>query len=214
MNRFIGAARLIGAALALGVFGTACGKQEAFGYGDDNRAGSGGEGGTSSSGGGAVASTGRGGAASTGGDSAASGASSQAGTGGGSPSCAPGFTLCGAECVDTTTDPSHCGSCSDVCSRGSRCVNGECSIACDDTGSCGQCLDCAGSVGICQTEVAACLTNAECKAIVTCNGGCADFECFNACKAQHPSGAPLWQAAAVCAQCHACPNDCQSPLCQ
>jgi hypothetical protein len=49
--------------------------------------------------------------------------------------CGPGLTACGAECVDTQTDPSNCGDCDVVCSTdcsgdvtGTTCSAGTCAI--------------------------------------------------------------------------------------
>jgi hypothetical protein len=45
---------------------------------------------------------------------------------GGVCGCASGKTNCSGTCVDTKTDPSHCGSCTTTCSTGSTCVGGGC----------------------------------------------------------------------------------------
>ena len=45
---------------------------------------------------------------------------------GGVCGCASGLTSCSGTCVDTKTDPSHCGSCTTTCTTGSTCVGGGC----------------------------------------------------------------------------------------
>ncbi len=37
---------------------------------------------------------------------------------------------CGSDCVDTSTDPEHCGGCSEACADGESCVEGVCGAAC------------------------------------------------------------------------------------
>lgn len=48
-----------------------------------------------------------------------------AGTGGGSPGCDDGQALCAGACVDTTSDPEHCGACDHYC-LGAPCVASRC----------------------------------------------------------------------------------------
>jgi hypothetical protein len=48
------------------------------------------------------------------------------------PTCAAGKSLCGAACVDTTTDPSNCGRCGATCDGGTCCA----SVCVLDTASC------------------------------------------------------------------------------
>ncbi|MCB9592556.1 MAG: hypothetical protein H6719_07480 [Sandaracinaceae bacterium] len=42
------------------------------------------------------------------------------------PSCPAGQTLCGAACVDTSSDATHCGRCGQPCAPGGSCVGGFC----------------------------------------------------------------------------------------
>ena len=44
------------------------------------------------------------------------------------PGCAE--TLCGAACVDTSSDPTHCGDCATRCAPGEACTEGDCTLAC------------------------------------------------------------------------------------
>jgi Peptidase M66 len=40
--------------------------------------------------------------------------------------CPNGQSLCGTECIDLNTNPSHCGTCPTVCGTGQACVGGTC----------------------------------------------------------------------------------------
>jgi alpha-tubulin suppressor-like RCC1 family protein len=40
--------------------------------------------------------------------------------------CRPGSTLCGAECVDTSSSSTHCGGCNQLCGLGQTCSAGRC----------------------------------------------------------------------------------------
>jgi stigma-specific protein Stig1 len=46
--------------------------------------------------------------------------------GGGEGACTDGEKSCGGSCVDTGSDPDHCGSCDHACSDGAACVGGSC----------------------------------------------------------------------------------------
>lgn len=41
--------------------------------------------------------------------------------------CGEGMAFCGGECVDTSSNPSHCGQCGNTCQSGNTCVDGSCS---------------------------------------------------------------------------------------
>ena len=62
-------------------------------------------------------------------------------TGGGTTSltCGASLDLCGNECVNLATDPSHCGSCENVCAADLVCSAGTCTTSCTGgTELCGQ----------------------------------------------------------------------------
>ncbi len=52
----------------------------------------------------------------------------------GSCVCSDGRTLCGSACVDTDTDPQHCGGCNQTCAAPGTCVGGECRTEQPDAG--------------------------------------------------------------------------------
>ena len=85
-------------------------------------------------------------------------------------------TQCGDECVDSTTDPRHCGGCGTKCASGSACVAGQCSLTCP-TGfvncAAGTCIDPLTSAEHCGATGACDGSNsgAACTAAQTCKGG-------------------------------------------
>lgn len=88
-----------------------------------NAGGASGTGGDTSSATGGSTSTG-GGSTGTGGAGGDPGTGGSTGTGG-PLFCPPGETRCGAVCVDTQTDGTHCGQCNNPCATG-LCTDGEC----------------------------------------------------------------------------------------
>ncbi len=57
--------------------------------------------------------------------------------------CPPGTSDCNGTCIDTTSDPNHCGGCGIDCGVGEICINGQCAQAectnvseCDDGNPC------------------------------------------------------------------------------
>lgn len=100
------------------------------------------------------------------------GASGADGEGAGGNTCGLGKTKCGKACVDTSTDPDHCGGCFEPCDGGDACINGTCSGACppnlvdcgdfcadifNDPQNCGGCFSPCGdeqfcSQGMCSGE--------------------------------------------------------------
>ena len=95
--------------------------------------------------------------------------------------CSPATPdLCGSTCVDTTTNPSHCNSCSNVCPGAANatatCVGSACGFTCNagfhDCG--GVCAD-DTSVNSCGTSCTACMPPAS--GMPTCSGGGCGFTC-------------------------------------
>ena len=58
--------------------------------------------------------------------------------------CRPGLSRCGGECVDTDSNPNHCGSCGNMCSVGEIC----CEDGCEDSLSL-ESESCAACAGLC-----------------------------------------------------------------
>ncbi|WP_437726916.1 MXAN_6577-like cysteine-rich protein [Sorangium sp. So ce861] len=71
--------------------------------------------------------------------------SGSAGVGGSGPECGGDRALqrCGGECVDTRTDPNHCGKCGSACEPGRACVGAVCRRTCLEglTDCGGACVD-------------------------------------------------------------------------
>jgi hypothetical protein len=56
-------------------------------------------------------------------------AGTSAGDDGSTPSTGCTVSQCGADCVDTLTDPRHCGKCDLACPGSGSCVSGECEVS-------------------------------------------------------------------------------------
>jgi len=78
--------------------------------------------------------------------------------------CESGMLHCGTSCVDTSSDPRHCGGCDNVCAAGEICLDGTCGIACPqgqelcdgacvdlatDRANCGACGQACGTAEVC-----------------------------------------------------------------
>ncbi|MFN8590232.1 MAG: pentapeptide repeat-containing protein [Thermomicrobiales bacterium] len=60
--------------------------------------------------------------------------------------CGTGFVACGGICVDTQTDPNHCGDCATVCPVGApTCQGGACVCPGNGSTACGPGLTCCGN---------------------------------------------------------------------
>src|SRR5262245_31466137 len=84
--------------------------------------------------------------------------------------CPTGTTSCSGQCVNTNTDPLHCGNCITQCSGGAVCMGGTCQCPVGLTLCGGQCVDTKKSVAHCGG------CNMPCAG--TCqNGVCAPMSC-------------------------------------
>ncbi len=122
-----------------------------------------------------------GGAAATGagGQAAATTAATTAGAGGSGASpivtCSGNQSMCGAGCVDTSTDPNNCGGCGNSC-NGLSCCNGQCVDTSSDPNNCGVCGGTCASDQQCINDgwlVNKCETG-QCKPMVT---SCGAYRC-------------------------------------
>ncbi len=109
---------------------------------------------------------------------------SSSGTAGGSEGCPSEMTDCYGYCVDTSFNPSHCGSCGTKCTDGDVCVNGSCILNCaGGSTKCGDsCVDTSldpDHCGACDTP---CPDGEFCQAgscVLVCGGG--TKECGGGC---------------------------------
>jgi hypothetical protein len=132
--------------------------------------------------------------------------------------CPTGITCCGRLCVDTTTDPRHCGGCATPCSAGKTCAGGRCCTArgddCTPDGECcgtDFCDDFAMNVPQCR----ACLPkDGECRFKTCCPGL---FCVFNSatgeerCVSCKPRGLPCQGNAECCAGLFCQSGSCAEP---
>jgi len=150
---------------------------------------------------------------------------------GGTVTCPGGRVLCGNECVDTSEDPRHCGTCDNTCPAGEVCQNSQCTTwgdcrqnSCPGFSYCdlnsGECKPgCAGDQQCYENEVCELATH-ECVCIADydrCEGQCvstsspADHPCSTGHYCDFESGQCL-QGCAFDSQCGT--NEvCQNNVC-
>lgn len=111
----------------------------------------------------------------------------------GAPACAG--ELCDGVCIDTNTDPQHCGRCGNACAETSStaaCVEGRCSIPCSEGF-----FDCDGDpVNGCESNVACTCRPGE---SAECYGGAEGTKDVGACKAGQKLCDPTGLAFGPCA---------------
>jgi hypothetical protein len=118
--------------------------------------------------------------------------------------CDPGYTACGHDCFDTTSDPQHCGSCAacppgDVCDRGLcvppfACGNLTCSNADEQY--------CMIVWPGCEPFGSTCTTSADCCTLECVGGVCGGPD------ASPGGGGPTYACAAVPPECRTSPPTC------
>jgi hypothetical protein len=118
--------------------------------------------------------------------------------------CADGEQVCGAECIDTTSDRANCGDCDHACPGTDGCVSSTCS----GTMSCNTCAEDASTGGACTAAYNACTADAACSAFRTCLGGCQTTACGQMCAQMHPDGTGLYNAWGQCICNTACDLEC------
>jgi len=107
-----------------------------------------------------------------------------AGGGGNPEECLAPRTVCGSQCVDTDSDPRHCGMCGNRCDSGAFCSEGECSTSCatplstcgdscvdlsSSATHCGECDNPCGSDEMCASGGCVCADG-----LADCGGACVD----------------------------------------
>lgn len=102
-----------------------------------------------------------------------------------SPPCScdpPTPTRCGTTCVDTTTDPEHCGSCVDSCNKvdhgSTSCSSGACALKCDTSfHACGKFCVKSTSLANCGPSCSPCPAPGK-NANATCDGTKCGVSCY------------------------------------
>ncbi len=102
------------------------------------------------------------------------------------PACDAGQARCGEGCVQTQSDPLHCGGCGLACADDHACIAGGCVLQCegDQTPCDGTCVDtrtdarhCGGCGEVCGEGFVCVTGRCECPAGLTlCEGVCVDFD--------------------------------------
>jgi len=118
------------------------------------------------------------------------------------PTCSGEDVLCGRSCVDTQSDPRHCGGCDVACPAGVGCVDGACTGCPEGWERCGDgCVDVRTAAAHCGACGSACAPGEACvdgactvvcpQGQIACDGACHDLatspahcgSCGNACAA-------------------------------
>lgn len=125
----------------------------------------------------------------------------------------PGCETCGgADCIDTNTDPAHCGACDSPCPPGISCSEGTCACPMGTMSCGGVCVDvnadgmhCGGCDQPCEGDTV-CLDGAcsmSCGALALCGGGCVDTDTSalhcGGCDQPCPAGATCDGGSCACA---------------
>ncbi len=93
--------------------------------------------------------------------------------GGGSASCDLGLESCGSDCVDTNSDPKHCGACGNACDSAKVCANGACADSCPSGLE-----NCSGACVDIQKDAQHCgACGSPCSAGQLCTSGTCDQSC-------------------------------------
>lgn len=141
-----------------------------------------------------------------------------------SVACDAGLKRCGPSCVDTLTNPLHCGDCgrpcladANVCSNGT-CIcpadthavcDGICSDLSKDLSNCGACGNFCASDRIC--SAGKCVCDPSKATFTECSGKCVDLKTDVVhCGACNETTTPTCDAAQVCTD-GACASNCKEP---
>lgn len=115
-------------------------------------------------------------------------------------SCAAPRVTCGAECVDTKSDPKHCGRCGNGCPDGEACVDSACTIVCAaPTTKCGTaCVDTKVDPNHC----------GKCDDPCSLGTVCSDGKCVTDCGATLKRCTPTGGSTDVCVDVTKDPKNC------
>ncbi len=126
-----------------------------------------------------------------------------------SGACAcPAANACGAECVDKSSDESHCGGCFIACPSAATCQSGQCVCSASATICNGLCVDtqvdplnCGGCNSQCAPGYSCAGGNCTCL-LTPCNGGCidtsSDEQNCGGCNVKCPAGATCLNGGCQC----------------
>jgi hypothetical protein len=113
--------------------------------------------------------------------------------------CSGAESLCGDDCIDLRTEPTHCGSCSNACADGAPCSGGKCGeVTCE---VCNQ----RANTGACKSQLATCNQDVACTNYASCFESCADAACGARCNTTYPMGKTKYDAYVTCVLA-ACPS--------
>ena len=91
----------------------------------------------------------------------------------GDDSCQSGQSDCDGLCVNTESNPNHCGACKNACKIGEACTKGKCTLVCQSSLS-----DCKGSCVNLKTDHSNCgVCGTTCKAGQVCSDGKCALSC-------------------------------------
>ena len=121
--------------------------------------------------------------------------------GGGATGCGAGLSECAGGCVDTSSDPAHCGACGKACPGGQVCDNGGCSDSCSSgrTNCDGACVDLDKDPLHCGDCAVACNSGE------TCASGSCNLSCF---PGQTACGSSCVDLQSDDQHCGTCGNNC------
>lgn len=113
--------------------------------------------------------------------------------------CAQGQADCGGRCIDTLSNPAHCGGCNLPCAVGASCVNGACALGCAQGQSMceGGCTTTVSDPANCGSCGQSCAPGQFCDAGV-CSATCSGIQCPG------PSGAECVDAQSNPDHCGMC----------
>jgi hypothetical protein len=124
-------------------------------------------------------------------------------------SCPTGQVACSGACIDTATDPLHCGSCNTTCYAGSSCVAGRCECPASTPDTCGaQCVNLQTDPANCGTCFHGCGLGSCLGASCVCDASPTPPNTITFCPPDAPTTGRCVDTATSGANCGACGNVC------